>query len=274
MTICGRSGRLSLECPYRRRPPAGCCSRRGFFGVAFEVGAGGVEEQQVDLEVEQVGDGEEHRLLHLRLGRRPRSAGPSPDTPGPHPSRSGRGSPRRAWPTRPRTASSAGRRAVGDQREQHPLDVGGEPAAAQHLAAARCRRRAGATARRAATPPRAAGRQCTVSASPTASADVVAAGGLAEVAVDRRDQPAQPVRVEPVLPSEVEQHLRLRRRPRPDGCAPAARSARPLPSAFARVTSSASTCPQPTGSRCWQVNRDTTSRVPTRFGASRTPTTP
>jgi hypothetical protein len=36
----------------------------GVFGVAFEVGAGGVEEQQVDLEVEQVRDGEEHRLLH------------------------------------------------------------------------------------------------------------------------------------------------------------------------------------------------------------------
>jgi len=37
-------------------------------GVAFEVGAGGVEEQQVDLEVKQAGDGEEHRLLHLGLG--------------------------------------------------------------------------------------------------------------------------------------------------------------------------------------------------------------
>ena len=36
--------------------------------VAFEVGGGGVEEQQVDLEVEQVGDGEEHRFLHLGLG--------------------------------------------------------------------------------------------------------------------------------------------------------------------------------------------------------------
>ncbi len=40
--------------------------------------------------------------------------------------------------------------------------------------------------------------------------DVVGAGGLAEVAVDRRDQPSQPVRVELVLPAEVEQHLRLR----------------------------------------------------------------
>ena len=33
----------------------------------LEVGRGRVEEQQVDLEVEQVGDREEHRLLHLAL---------------------------------------------------------------------------------------------------------------------------------------------------------------------------------------------------------------
>ena len=38
-----------------------------------------------------------------------------------------------------------------------------------------------------------------------------AAVGLAEVAVDRADQPAQPVRVEPVFPAQVEQHVRLRR---------------------------------------------------------------
>ena len=37
--------------------------------------------------------------------------------------------------------------------------------------------------------------------------------GFAEVAVDRADQPAQPVGVEPVLPAQVEQHVRLRRRP-------------------------------------------------------------
>ncbi len=38
--------------------------------VAFEVGGGGVEEQQVHLQVEQVRDREEHRLLHpgLRVG--------------------------------------------------------------------------------------------------------------------------------------------------------------------------------------------------------------
>src|SRR5213076_1746631 len=35
--------------------------------VAFEVGGGGGEEQQVDLQVEQVGDREAHRLLHLGL---------------------------------------------------------------------------------------------------------------------------------------------------------------------------------------------------------------
>ena len=37
------------------------------FVVAFEVGRGGVEEQQVDFQVEQVGHGEEHRLLHPPL---------------------------------------------------------------------------------------------------------------------------------------------------------------------------------------------------------------
>ena len=54
------------------------------FGL--EVGRGRVEEQQIDLEVEQVGDGEEHRFLHLGLRRRRRRGGPSPDTPDPHPS--------------------------------------------------------------------------------------------------------------------------------------------------------------------------------------------
>ena len=61
MTICGRSLRWSLECPYA----GGAAPSSRVLGVAFEVGGGGVEEQQVDLKVEQVGDGEEHRLLHL-----------------------------------------------------------------------------------------------------------------------------------------------------------------------------------------------------------------
>jgi hypothetical protein len=35
--------------------------------VGFEVGGGGAEEQQVDFQVEQVGHGEEHRLLYPAL---------------------------------------------------------------------------------------------------------------------------------------------------------------------------------------------------------------
>jgi hypothetical protein len=37
-------------------------------GIAFEVGARGIEEEQVDLEVEQVRHGEEHCFLDLGLG--------------------------------------------------------------------------------------------------------------------------------------------------------------------------------------------------------------
>ncbi|MBV8994217.1 MAG: hypothetical protein JO287_11080 [Pseudonocardiales bacterium] len=36
-------------------------------GVVLEVRAGGVEEQQIDLEIEQIGHGEEHRFGHLGL---------------------------------------------------------------------------------------------------------------------------------------------------------------------------------------------------------------
>ncbi len=40
---------------------------RGAVGLGFEVGRGGVEEEQIDLEVQEVGAGEEDGLLHLRL---------------------------------------------------------------------------------------------------------------------------------------------------------------------------------------------------------------
>ena len=43
-------------------------ARAALLGVAFEERGGGVEQQQVDLQVEQGGGGEEHRLLHPRLG--------------------------------------------------------------------------------------------------------------------------------------------------------------------------------------------------------------
>jgi hypothetical protein len=97
------------------------------FVVAFEVGGGGVEEQQVDFQVEQVGHGEKHRLLHPpgRVGvdqqiHRPVRlilvhAGQSRD---------GRVL---ADPVGGRQLAHRRHRPVGDQREQHPLHVGGEP---------------------------------------------------------------------------------------------------------------------------------------------------
>ena len=180
-------------------------------GVAFEVGAGGVEEQQVDLEVKQVGDGEEHRLLHLGLGvglhqqvHRAVSlvlihrlqavdghvvAGPL-----------------RRRQLRPRVDGP-----VGGQREQHPLHVGGEPPRTQHLA------QRGVHAQRLPEPIQ----QMHRAHRPRAGHREPLTGQLrgirwrqpgirfAQVTVDRGDQAAQPVPVQLVLPAQVQQHLRL-----------------------------------------------------------------
>ncbi len=182
---------------------------RGFFGVAFEVGAGGVEEQQVDLEVQQVRDGEEHGLLHLRLGVGLDEQVHRPirlvliHAVQPRDRRVMRGPLGRG---QLRTRVDA---AVRDQREQHPFDVGGEPAPAQHLA------QRDVDAELTPQPVEQPGR------AERAGVDdgqrvadrlthVLAAGGLTQVAVDRRDEATQAVRVEPILPAQVEQHLRLR----------------------------------------------------------------
>jgi hypothetical protein len=97
------------------------------FAVAFEVRRRGVEEQQIDFEVEEVGRGEEHRLLHraLRVG-----AGEQVHRPVRlvvvHRDQAGD---RRAvaGPVRGREFRGRVNRPVGDQREQHPLDIGAEP---------------------------------------------------------------------------------------------------------------------------------------------------
>jgi hypothetical protein len=188
----------------------------GVFGVAFEVGAGGVEEQQVDFEVEQVGDGEEHRFLHLRVGV-------GLDQQVHRPIRlivihalQARDGDIVAGPLGGGELGGRVDRPVRDQREQHPLHVGGEPAPAQHLP------QRGVDVqglpqpiKQPRCPSRARGDQ------PQPVGDRVGAGhrrgvsagvgaGFAEVAVDRADQSAQPVGVEAVFAAQIEQHVRLR----------------------------------------------------------------
>jgi hypothetical protein len=104
------------------------------FAVALEEGGGGVEEQQVDLEVEQVGGGEEHRLLHPGLG-----VGGHQQVHRPvrlvvvHASKPGDGRVL-AGPLGRRQLAHRIHRAIGDQGEQHPLHRRGKAAAAQHPA--------------------------------------------------------------------------------------------------------------------------------------------
>jgi hypothetical protein len=182
----------------------------GLFGVAFEVGAGGVEEQQVDLEVEQVRDGEEHRFLHLRL-----RVGLDEQVHRPirlvliHRSQPGDGGVV-AGPLGRGELGARVDRAVGDQREQHPLHIGGEPSLPQHLAQRRVDTELApqpVEQPHRAERPGIGDRQAVADRLPHIARGGV---GFAEVAVDRGDQPAQPVRVELVLPAQVQQHLRLR----------------------------------------------------------------
>jgi hypothetical protein len=193
----------------------------GVFGVALEVGAGGVEEQQVDLEVEQVGDGEEHRLLHPGVGvgldqQVHRPVGlvlVHPLEPG---DRDVVGGPLRGGQLRGRVDGP-----VRDQREQHPLHIRGEPAPAEHGA------QRGVDPEGLPQPveqPRRSGRPRLDQPQPFPGSIRAGRGGrvgtglgvgFAEVAVDRADQSAQPVGVESVLPPKVEQHVRPGRRAHP-----------------------------------------------------------
>jgi len=107
-------------------------------------------------------------------------------------------------------------RPVGDQREQHPLDVGGEPADPEHLpqgavdpelAPQSVQQMHGAHRPRPGHAQPVTGQLPDVRAGGAGGIAV----GLTQVAVNRGDQPAQPVGVEPVLAAQVGQHLRLRR---------------------------------------------------------------
>ena len=181
-------------------------------GVAFEVGGGGVEQQHVDLQVQEVGDGEEHRLLHPGLGvgldeevHRPvrlvlihRLQAGDRDVVGD--------------PLRRSELGDRVDRPVRDQREQHTFDVGAEPPRPQHLP------QRGVDAE---LPPEGVeevgGAHLPGLGHPEAVAgqhrDVGRHGGgcgFAEVPVDRGHQPRQAVAIQAVLAAEVEQHLRLR----------------------------------------------------------------
>ena len=191
----------------------------GVFGVAFEVGAGGVEEQQVDLEVEQVRHGEEHRLLHVRVG-----VGFDEQVHRPvgliliHAVQTGDGhvvrGPVGGGELRGRVDGP-----VRDECEQHPFDVGGKPAPAQD----RAQRGVDVEGlpqpvQQPCRPGRARGDQSQpvgggVGAGHRSRVGAGVGVGLTEVTVDRAHQPPQAVGVEPVLPAQVEQHVRLRRRP-------------------------------------------------------------
>jgi hypothetical protein len=51
-----------------QRQPARVVALELVLVLDLEVGRGGVEEQQIHLQVEQIGDREEHRLLDRALG--------------------------------------------------------------------------------------------------------------------------------------------------------------------------------------------------------------
>jgi hypothetical protein len=97
--------------------------------VGLEVGAGGVEQQHVDLEVEQVGDGEEHLPLDRLVGLQQKVHRPVEHLrvlseltdPG---QRDVGGGPRQR-----RELGAGGKCPVTDQAEQNPLDPGVELAA-------------------------------------------------------------------------------------------------------------------------------------------------
>lgn len=177
--------------------------------VELEVGGGGVEEQQVDLEVEEVCHREEDGLLHLGLaiGRdeevhRPvglvlvhRGKPGDRDVLG----RPGGGGELRGRIDRP----------VGDEREQHPLHVDAEAPSPKQAP------ESGVDPER--VPQRVKEPRRPHLARPSDREALaerfgeIGARFLAEVAVDRMDETAEPVEVERVLPTEVDEHLRHRR---------------------------------------------------------------
>ena len=198
----GQVGPVILRVP--EHAEAGLAAFALFGLVPFEVGRGRVEEQQVDLEVQEVGAGEEHRLLHLRLGVGRREHVHRPvglvlvhrlQTRDVHIGRGplGRGQ-LRERPQRP----------VRDQREQHPLDVRPEPTLADPRGD------------RAADPeppperiqhPDPAQRPRRHDRQPLARNLPRRRRLPSGVAADRARQPPQPLQVELVLTAQVHQHL-------------------------------------------------------------------
>jgi len=106
----------------------------GAVWLGFEVGRGRVEEEQVDLEIQEVGAGEEDRLLHLRLRvgldqQVKRAVGLVVV----HPRKTGD---RRVLggPLGCRQLRARRERPIGHEREQHPLDISREPPRPEQLA--------------------------------------------------------------------------------------------------------------------------------------------
>jgi hypothetical protein len=181
-------------------------------GVAFEIGGGGVEEQQVDLEIEQIRHGEEHRLLHLGLRVRFHQQVHRPIRlvlvhPRQPVDRDVTHRPLGGGQLRHRLD-----RPVRHQREQHPLDVGAEPARPEDLPQRRVYvQRPPQPVQQAHRPDR------TGLGHHQPIADKlrgIGCGrvGYAQVAVDRGDQPPQPIPIQLILPAQIRQHLCLRHR--------------------------------------------------------------
>ncbi len=132
----------------------------GFFAVASKSRCWWVSNNSRSTSRWQVRDGEEHRLLHLRLGV----------------GLDQRSIARYAWSFLIHAVQAADRgvargplgrgqlrlrveRPVRDQREQHPLDAGGEPATAPYLAQRAVDAELAPQRVEQPTPPRAAGRR-------------------------------------------------------------------------------------------------------------------
>ena len=246
ITTCGRSGRWSLEWPRARKPTVS--PSPGVVGLLdLEVGGGGVEEQQVDLEVQQVGHREVHGLGQVGFDLEEPVHGPvegvlvdlvaGPGSrPAPQPSGSRRAwravrahgwRPSRRWPARPGDRDAA-RPAAGPAPRRSPPAATTRPAPTRRPSPSRTRTPAALPCRGGPRPP----------------------ARLAVPGSGRWSAPAGPARRGPADPPG-----RSCGSPRPPGsptrgdarCGPAARSGPPTRPCCG-AGSSAGTCPQPTQS--------------------------
>jgi len=191
--------------PQRRHPRI----VSGLVGLGLEVRRGRVKEEQIDLEIQEIGAAEEDRLLQLRL-----RVGLDQQVERPvglvvvHPVETGDrdvlGGPLgrrqlRAWC----------KRAIRDEREQHPLDIGRKPSPVKQPSE---RLRDPKPPPQRIQQPGAAKRPRADHLEPLGRLDPAAVfrAGVG-VAADRAGQPPQPLDVELVLTAKVEQHLSARR---------------------------------------------------------------